>query len=94
MSFGQEQLNAGIDALAAIDANFARALGNAGYPPPRIHHIGDQPVQRRPRRIEHAADVGHVFPLRAHVHHPLAPDRPERRTRIRIGGIRGASLLR
>jgi hypothetical protein len=32
-----------------------------GYPPPRIHHIGDQPVQRRPRRIEHAADVGHVF---------------------------------
>ena len=40
MSFGQEQLNAGIDAIAAIDANFARALGNAGYPPPRIRERG------------------------------------------------------
>ena len=40
MSFGQEQLNAGIDAIAAIDGNFARALGNAGYPPPRIRERG------------------------------------------------------
>ncbi|WP_374524659.1 DNA-3-methyladenine glycosylase [Sphingopyxis sp.] len=40
MSFGQDQLNAGIDAIAAIDANFARALGNAGYPPPRIRERG------------------------------------------------------
>lgn len=40
MSFGQEQLNAGIDAIAAIDSNFARALGNAGYPPPRIRDRG------------------------------------------------------
>ncbi len=40
MSFGQEQLTAGIDAIAAIDGNFARALGNAGYPPPRIRERG------------------------------------------------------
>jgi DNA-3-methyladenine glycosylase II len=40
MSFGSEQLQAGIDALAAIDANFARALDAAGYPPPRIRERG------------------------------------------------------
>src|SRR3546814_16649289 len=36
MGLSQQQLNAGIDALAAQDSNFARALGNAGYPAPRI----------------------------------------------------------
>ena len=30
MGLSQQQLNAGIDALAASDSNFARALGNAG----------------------------------------------------------------
>src|SRR3546814_5062857 len=30
MGLSQQQLNAGIDALAERDANFARALGNAG----------------------------------------------------------------
>ena len=40
MGLSQEELNAGIDALAARDANFARALGNVGYPPPRIPDRG------------------------------------------------------
>lgn len=40
MGLGQEQLNAAIDALAERDANFARALGNAGYPEPRIRERG------------------------------------------------------
>jgi DNA-3-methyladenine glycosylase II len=40
MSFGSEQLQAGIDALAVIDANFARAFAVAGYPPPRIRERG------------------------------------------------------
>lgn len=40
MGISQEQLNMGIDALAQRDANFARALGNAGYPEPRIREPG------------------------------------------------------
>ncbi|UKK86259.1 DNA-3-methyladenine glycosylase 2 family protein [Sphingopyxis sp. BSN-002] len=40
MGLSQQQLNAGIDALAERDANFARALGNAGYPEPRIRDRG------------------------------------------------------
>ncbi|QXF12365.1 MULTISPECIES: DNA-3-methyladenine glycosylase [Sphingopyxis] len=40
MGLSQEQLNAGIDALAAREPNFARALGNAGYPEPRIREPG------------------------------------------------------
>ncbi len=40
MGLSQQQLNAGIDALSAIDANFARALGHAGYPEPRIRAPG------------------------------------------------------
>ena len=40
MGLSQQQLNAGIDALAERDANFARALGNAGYPEPRIRAPG------------------------------------------------------
>lgn len=40
MGLSQEQLNAGIDALAAIEPNIARALGNAGYPPPRLRERG------------------------------------------------------
>ena len=40
MGLSQQQLNAGIDALAERDANFARALGNAGYPEPRIREPG------------------------------------------------------
>ena len=40
MGLSQQQLNAGIDALAERDANFARALANAGYPEPRIREPG------------------------------------------------------
>ena len=40
VGLSQDQLNAGIDALAARDSNFARALGNAGYPEPRIRERG------------------------------------------------------
>ena len=40
MGLSQEQLNHGIDALAAKDPNFARALGHAGYPEPRIRTPG------------------------------------------------------
>ncbi|WP_077146083.1 DNA-3-methyladenine glycosylase [Sphingopyxis sp. KK2] len=40
MGLGQQQLNAGIDALAAIEPGFARALGHAGYPEPRIRDRG------------------------------------------------------
>ena len=40
MSLSRQQLNSGIDALASLDANFARALGNAGYPEPRIREPG------------------------------------------------------
>lgn len=40
MGLSQQQLNAGIDALARIDTNFARALGHAGYPEPRIRAPG------------------------------------------------------
>ncbi|WP_033073506.1 DNA-3-methyladenine glycosylase family protein [Sphingopyxis sp. MWB1] len=40
MGLSQEELNRGIDALAARDSNFARALGHAGYPPPRIRPPG------------------------------------------------------
>lgn len=40
MGLSQEQLNYGIDALAAIDSHFARALGHAGYPEPRIREPG------------------------------------------------------
>ena len=40
MGLSQEQLNAGIDALAAREPNFARALGNTGYPEPRIREPG------------------------------------------------------
>ena len=40
MGLGQEQLNAGIDALAVIEPGFARALGHAGYPEPRIREPG------------------------------------------------------
>ena len=40
MGLSQQQLNAGIDALAERDTNFARALGNAGYPEPRIRAPG------------------------------------------------------
>lgn len=40
MGLSQELLKDGIDALAARDANFARALGNAGYPEPRIRPPG------------------------------------------------------
>src|SRR3546814_13073446 len=40
MGLSQQQLNAGIDALAERDANFARALGNAGYPEPRLRPPG------------------------------------------------------
>ena len=40
MGLSQKQLNDGIDALAAIDTNFARALGHAGYPEPRIREPG------------------------------------------------------
>ena len=40
MGLSQQQLNAGIDALAALDPNFARALGHAGYPEPRIRAPG------------------------------------------------------
>src|SRR3546814_18176082 len=36
----QDRLNAGIDALAGIEPGFARALGNAGYPEPRIREPG------------------------------------------------------
>ena len=40
MGLSHEQLTAGIDALAAVEPNFARALGNAGYPEPRIREPG------------------------------------------------------
>lgn len=40
MGLSQEQLNAGIDALAGIEPHFARALGHAGYPEPRIREPG------------------------------------------------------
>jgi DNA-3-methyladenine glycosylase II len=40
MGLSQQQLNGGIDALAALDPNFARALGHAGYPEPRIREPG------------------------------------------------------
>lgn len=40
MGLTQEQLNAGIDALATREPHFARALGNAGYPEPRIREPG------------------------------------------------------
>ncbi|MEI4509193.1 DNA-3-methyladenine glycosylase 2 family protein [Sphingopyxis sp. CCNWLW253] len=40
MGLSQQQLNAGIDALAARDSNVARALGNVGYPEPRIRARG------------------------------------------------------
>jgi DNA-3-methyladenine glycosylase II len=40
MGLSQQQLNAGIDALAAIEPGFARALGHAGYPEPRIRDRG------------------------------------------------------
>ena len=40
MGLSQQQLNAGIDALAAIEPGFARALGHAGYPEPRIRAPG------------------------------------------------------
>ncbi|QUM71515.1 DNA-3-methyladenine glycosylase family protein [Sphingopyxis granuli] len=40
MGLSHEQLTAGIDALAAVESNFARALGNAGYPEPRIREPG------------------------------------------------------
>lgn len=40
MGLRQEDLNAGIDALAAIEPGFARALGHAGYPEPRIRSTG------------------------------------------------------
>ena len=40
MGLSQEQLNAGIDALADIEPHFARALGHAGYPEPRIREPG------------------------------------------------------
>lgn len=40
MGLSQKKLNAGIDALAAIEPGFARALGHAGYPEPRIRTPG------------------------------------------------------
>lgn len=40
MGLSQERLNAGIDALAVIEPGFARALGHAGYPEPRIRAPG------------------------------------------------------
>lgn len=40
MGLSQEQLNAGIDALARVEPDFARALGHAGYPEPRIREPG------------------------------------------------------
>jgi DNA-3-methyladenine glycosylase II len=40
MGLSQQQLNGAIDALAARDSNFARALGNVGYPEPRIRARG------------------------------------------------------
>lgn len=40
MGLSQEQLNTGIDALADIEPHFARALGHAGYPEPRIREPG------------------------------------------------------
>ena len=46
MGLSQQQLNAGIDALAKRDANFARALGNAGYPEPRIRERGYRTLLR------------------------------------------------
>ena len=46
MGLSQQQLNAGIDALAERDTNFARALGNAGYPEPRIRERGYRTLLR------------------------------------------------
>ena len=40
MGLSQEQLNAGIDALARVEPDFACALGHAGYPEPRIREPG------------------------------------------------------
>jgi len=40
MGLSQDQLNAGIDALVRVEPNFARALGHAGYPEPRIREPG------------------------------------------------------
>lgn len=40
MSLSQQQLNAGIDALAGLEPHFAWALGHAGYPEPRIRERG------------------------------------------------------
>lgn len=40
MGLRQEELNVGIDALAAIEPGFARALGHAGYPEPRLRPTG------------------------------------------------------
>ena len=46
MGLSQQQLNAGIDALAAIEPGFARALGHAGYPEPRIRAPGSTTLLR------------------------------------------------
>ena len=40
MGLDKQQLEAGIDALAQIEPGFARALGHAGYPEPRIRDRG------------------------------------------------------
>ena len=40
MGLDKQQLEAGIDALAQIEPGFARALGRAGYPEPRIRDRG------------------------------------------------------
>jgi DNA-3-methyladenine glycosylase II len=40
LGIGREELHASIDALARVEPGFARALGHAGYPEPRISGRG------------------------------------------------------
>ena len=76
MGLSQQQLNAGIDALAARDANFARALGNAGYPEPRIRERGYRTLLRTivGQQVSVAAAASVWRKLEAELGEEMAPE--------------------
>ena len=77
MGLSAEQIKQGLDAVAKQEPGFARALGTAGYPEPRIRQRGYGTLMRTivGQQVSVAAAASMWRKFEAHVGTELAPER-------------------
>ena len=77
MGLSAKQIKQGLDAVAKLEPGFARALGTAGYPEPRIRQRGYGTLMRTivGQQVSVAAAASMWRKFEAHVGAELAPER-------------------